>query len=409
MTKSNKERRINGMKASTDLYFQLFQYLFYEPKYRKLSNNARVLYSILRDRYKLSVQTSQVKDTFIDDDGNIFCILDNTELSYLLTVSEPTAIKAKKELHAAALLEEVPVKDEANRLYVLEPELTTDNWTYMSELDELRKQKKEKKDARVKKLKEKKKAEKDQQKDNEPQSAVGDLNNFSHQENGDSAKDGDLNNFSHVTKESLENTKVFTIQNDITYFSKYVGKSIPDLIIDFYNKYFKTTKYAKIELTKMCEEENTLLVFESIKRAIDGEPDKPIAYIKKTITNWNAANCETLEDIQKYEEKHRDKKKQNKSKSNYTPKNKSGRKELLPKWMNERDQEEKENTSTNVMDASKLEEFKTHVLQIAQNMNLTVDVTSINLENYKVAGTYLDMGFDWRDIQTIFGSTKKES
>ncbi|MCV5366693.1 replication initiator protein A, partial [Escherichia coli] len=77
--------------------FQLFQYLFYEPKYRKLSNNARVLYSILRDRYKLSVQTSQVKDTFIDEDGNIFCILDNTELSYLLTVSEPTAIKAKKE------------------------------------------------------------------------------------------------------------------------------------------------------------------------------------------------------------------------------------------------------------------------------------------------------------------------
>ncbi|PFC85189.1 hypothetical protein CN272_22315 [Bacillus anthracis] len=337
MSKSNKERRINGMKASTDLYFQLFQYLFYEPKYRKLSNNARVLYSILRDRYKLSVQTSQVKDTFIDDDGNIFCILDNTELSYLLTVSEPTAIKAKKELHAAGLLEEEPVKDEANRLYVLEPELTTDNWTYMSELDELRKQKKEKKNDRIKKQKEKKKAEKAQKKDDESQSSVGDLNNFSHQENGDSGKNGDLNNFSHVTKESLENTKVFTIQNDFTYFSKYVGRSIPDLITDFYNQYFKTTKYAKIELTKMCEEENTLLVFESIKRAIDGEAEKPIAYIKKTIANWNAAKCETLEDIQKYEEKHREKKKQNKSKGSYTPKNKTARKEMVPEWVGEED------------------------------------------------------------------------
>ncbi|WP_242295017.1 DnaD domain protein, partial [Bacillus cereus group sp. BfR-BA-01381] len=186
-------------------------------------------------------------------------------------------------------------------------------------------------------------AENDQQKDSEPQSAVGDLNNFSHQENGDSTKNGDLNNFSHVTKESLENTKVFTIQNDFTYFSKYVGRSIPDLIIDFYNKYFKTTKYAKIELTRMCEEENTLLVFESIKRAIDGEPDKPIAYIKKTITNWNAANCETLEDIQKYEEKHRDKKKQNKTKGSYAPKNKSVRKEMVPEWVKEdREKEEQE-------------------------------------------------------------------
>jgi len=340
MTQSKKERRINGMKASTDLYFQLFQYLFYEPKYRELSNNARVLYSILRDRYKLSLQTSQVKDTFIDEDGNIFCILDNTELSYLLTVSEPTAIKAKKELHAAALLEEVSVKDEANRLYVLEPELTTDNWTYMSELDELRKQKKEKKNERIKKQKEKKKAEKAQKKINESQSLVGDLNNFSHQENGDSAKNGDLNIFSHVTKESLENTKVFNIQNDFNYFSKYVGKSVPDLIIDFYNQYFKTTKYAKIELTKLCEEENAVLVFESIKRAIDGEADKPIAYIKKTITNWNAAHCDTFEDIQKYEEKHRNNKKQIKAKGNYNPKNKTVRKEIVPEWVGE-----EENTS----------------------------------------------------------------
>ena len=77
-------------------------------------------------------------------------------------------------------------------------------------------------------------------------------------------------------------------------------------------------------------------------------------------------------------------KKQNKAKGNYALKNNSGRKEKLPKWMDERDQEEKENTSTNVMDESKLEEFKTHVLKIAENMNLTIDVTSINLENYKV-------------------------
>ncbi|MEX0415488.1 replication initiator protein A [Bacillus sp. C30] len=153
MSTNKRERRINGRKASTDLYFPLHQFLFYEPKYRKLSNNARVLYSILRDRYKLSLQTSQHVDTYIDSEGDIYCILDNTELSYLLAVSEPTAIKAKKELHAVELLDEEYVKDEPNRLYVLDPELTTDNWTYMAELDEIRKQKKEKRLEQSKKRK----------------------------------------------------------------------------------------------------------------------------------------------------------------------------------------------------------------------------------------------------------------
>lgn len=344
MTKDKKERRINGKKASKELYFQLNQYLFYEPKYRKLSNNARVLYSILRDRYKLSLLTSEHTDTYTDTDGNIYCILDNTEISYLLTVSEPTAIKAKKELHAAELLDEEPVKDEPNRLYVLEPELTTGNWTYMSELEELRKQKREKKAERIKKQKEKRASERSVKKQEEFPLSDGDLNNFSHQKNRDSAKNGDLNNFSHVTKESLEYTKVFVIQTDFNNFSKYVGNSIPNLIVNFYNQYFKTTKYAKIELTKMCEEENTLLVFEAIKRAIDGEPDKPIAYIWKTIKNWNTANCETLEDIQKYEEKHREKKQQNKK-----SKKRATRKEQVPEWLHE----VKETSSSNEQDVEK--------------------------------------------------------
>ncbi|WP_144499441.1 replication initiator protein A [Bacillus sp. FDAARGOS_235] len=336
MNKAKKERRIDGKKASKELYFQLNQYLFYEPKYRKLSNNARVLYSILRDRYKLSLLTSDHTDTYTDTDGNIYCILDNTEISYLLTVSEPTAIKAKKELHAVELLDEEYVKDEANRLYVLEPELTTDQWTYKSELDDLRKQKKEKKDERIKKLKKKKKSEKIQNKAIESQSSDGDLNNFSHQENGNSTKNGDLNNFSHVTKEFLEYTKVFVIQTDFNNFSKYVGKDIPNLLIDFYKEYFKTTKYAKIELAKLFEEENSILVFESIKRAIDGEPDKPIAYIKKTLTNWKEAKCETLEDIQNYEKEHHEKKKQQEGNRKNIP----VRSEMTPDWLKEQKQQE---------------------------------------------------------------------
>ncbi|MEX0415489.1 hypothetical protein [Bacillus sp. C30] len=166
---------------------------------------------------------------------------------------------------------------------------------------------------------------------------------------------GDLNNFSHVTKESLEYTKVFVIQTDFTYFSKYVGKSISDLLVDFYNEYFKATKYAKIELTKLSDEQNTILVFEAIKRAIDGEPEKPIAYIKGTVSKWNEANCETLEDILNYEKDHHEQKKKNRKSK--LPKTHTNRIEVVPDWLKEQKEAEKseqeQNNSKNLEEEQK--------------------------------------------------------
>nr|WP_267128663.1 hypothetical protein [Bacillus thuringiensis] len=81
-------------------------------------------------------------------------------------VSEPIAIKAKKQLHDVGLLDEEPVKDGANRLYVLEPELTTDNWMYKAEIEiyekrkRQKKKKKEKNEKRKKHLKKQKKGKK---------------------------------------------------------------------------------------------------------------------------------------------------------------------------------------------------------------------------------------------------------
>lgn len=80
------------------------------------------------------------------------------------------------------------------------------------------------------------------------------------------------------------------------------------------------------------------------------------------------------------------------------------RKEKLPKWMNE--DEDQETVATDKMDESKLEQFKKQVLETAESINIIVDVSNITLENYNVSGTYLDMGFDWKDISTIFSSRK---
>ena len=47
--------------------------------------------------------------SYVDKEGNLFVLADNTELIYLLKCSEPTLIKIK-ELASYGLLEEEPVK-----------------------------------------------------------------------------------------------------------------------------------------------------------------------------------------------------------------------------------------------------------------------------------------------------------
>ncbi|GAA3332316.1 hypothetical protein GCM10020331_091980 [Ectobacillus funiculus] len=48
--------------------------------------------------------------SYRDDSGYIYLLADNTELTYLFQISEPTLVKIKKELARYGLLEEVRVK-----------------------------------------------------------------------------------------------------------------------------------------------------------------------------------------------------------------------------------------------------------------------------------------------------------
>ena len=57
--------------------------------------------------------------TFIDSDGNLFCICSNDELRFVLGISEKTVIKCKKSLIEVKLLEEQKQTIHlVNRLYL---------------------------------------------------------------------------------------------------------------------------------------------------------------------------------------------------------------------------------------------------------------------------------------------------
>lgn len=308
-TSQTIDRRIHVNQIASETFLPIPKCLIYTEKYRELDAKAAFLYGLLRDKYKLSERTTKSQQenekplTYVDSEGYIYCIFDNAEIEFTLKISEPIAIKLKKQLQEVGLLAEVRQKHGANRIYVLNPEVNQGNdFDFNAELKQYRIQKSETLAKRKQGLKNIKSNNKD-------------LNNFSPQ---------------GLKKFKGTNTNSFNTKKD---FSKYVSNLSPQSVIDFYNVNFKSTNYAKDQLPKACKSYTDLLVFEAIKRAIIGEAGKPIAYIKSTAKKWFEAGCKTEQDIILYEEEFYSKK-QAKEKN---PRRGAApvRKELTPDWLDE--------------------------------------------------------------------------
>lgn len=357
---NKKTRRINKVKASKESYFQLHWFLMYEDKYRGLTPKAKLLYGMLRSRHEVSNLTvnsgSEHAEKYIDEDNNIFCIFDNVEIAFLLNMTIPTVIAAKKELDDAGLLEEVPVKDEANRIYVLDPVLDSDMWTFNEQLAKIKDEKAEKDKERVRKQREKRKMKAEEKKKEKAQKKAAanqkvkpkpetdpekscDSKNLNHTNADTFDVFCDLNNLNHVTKDFLPNiTRVFNLL-DIKDFSKYVSKGDTQIVIEFYNTFFKPTKYAAINLEQMIQERSASIVLEAILRAIPKDDiQSPIAFIKNTLNNW--IGCSTVEEVLAHEEKFRKEQQEKKSKgqTKLKPQQKrTTRKEMVPKWLEDKE------------------------------------------------------------------------
>ncbi|MCG2139845.1 replication initiator protein A [Staphylococcus epidermidis] len=111
----------NIKEIQKEKFYRLPKVFFTNPKYTKLSNDAKITWSILRDRLDLSI-----KNNWIDENGDIFFIYTNEKLKQILNISSPNKLsKIKKELTRADLFSQIRVGlNKPNKLYLKKPEVT---------------------------------------------------------------------------------------------------------------------------------------------------------------------------------------------------------------------------------------------------------------------------------------------
>jgi len=81
-------------------FYQMPKFLF-SGEFRKLSNDARTLYSILRDRHDLST-----KNNWINTNGEVYILYSRENMCEILGISEKPVIKAMNDLKKYGLVEE---------------------------------------------------------------------------------------------------------------------------------------------------------------------------------------------------------------------------------------------------------------------------------------------------------------
>jgi len=141
-------------------------YLIYRKEYREISCEAKIIYQYLLKRYSVSEfkrvqamkENTMDKFTFIDEKGNLFCFCSNDELRFITGASENTVVKAKKELQAVELLEEVKQSaHKTNRIYVKKVEMDVkDNHQFKADLAAFKEEEAKKRKEKNAKRKEKK-------------------------------------------------------------------------------------------------------------------------------------------------------------------------------------------------------------------------------------------------------------
>ena len=102
----------------TNTFFQMPRFLTAgEFAGNKMSNNARVLYTLLIDRHRLSV-----KNNWVDENGDVYVYFRREEMETQLGVSERTVTKIVQELKDFSLVEETKQGlNKPNKIYVLSP------------------------------------------------------------------------------------------------------------------------------------------------------------------------------------------------------------------------------------------------------------------------------------------------
>ena len=120
MTKLTDSCFYKSKEVYGETFYQLPKVLFTNNKYKDMSNDAKVAYALLKDRFNYSV-----KNNWCDDQDRIFFLFTNKELMDLLNCASEKLSKIKSELVKANLLFQIRQGiNKPNRLYLLKPQVT---------------------------------------------------------------------------------------------------------------------------------------------------------------------------------------------------------------------------------------------------------------------------------------------
>ena len=112
-------------------YYQMPKVFFTNEMYKSLSNDAKIAYMLLKDRFDNSV-----KNNWVDSEDNVYFIYTVAELMTLLNCREGKVSKIKKELEAVNLLKQKKgrvkkmngkIETTPNLLYLGKPNVTSED------------------------------------------------------------------------------------------------------------------------------------------------------------------------------------------------------------------------------------------------------------------------------------------
>lgn len=104
---------LNQVQTS-EQFFMVPKSLFVAEPYQQMKIESKMAYSILKERFKLSI-----KHKWIDESGNVYLYYTNDKLAKMLGVGKDKVIRIKKELQQYGLLEEERQGfNKPNRIYV---------------------------------------------------------------------------------------------------------------------------------------------------------------------------------------------------------------------------------------------------------------------------------------------------
>ncbi|PTG35949.1 replication initiator protein A [Staphylococcus capitis] len=115
-------QKISASTFETSRFYQLPKFLFEDEIFSKMSTDAKVMYSLLKDRFELSRINN-----WIDSENKIYLLYTNKQLCSILNYAEPKIIKLKKELEKYNLIiNERQGLNKPNKIYLLEPSYETE-------------------------------------------------------------------------------------------------------------------------------------------------------------------------------------------------------------------------------------------------------------------------------------------